>query len=66
MRSVELKARGIAGASIIVSSLLSRYHSDKWLYLSAFFGLTVFQSAFTHFCPLEFVLEKFETKNCIE
>lgn len=35
---------------------LAHYHSPYWLWFIAFVGATLFQSAFTGFCPLEKIL----------
>ena len=34
------------------------YHSEYWLFFTAFVGLNLFQSAFTGFCPLALILKK--------
>jgi hypothetical protein len=47
-----------AGSVILVSLLLAHYHSPYWLWLTAFVGLNLLQSAFTGFCPLAVVLKK--------
>jgi len=44
--------RAIAGFFIMLSVLLSIYHSQNWLYFTAFVGLNLFQSAFTKRCPM--------------
>jgi hypothetical protein len=51
--SNEMKIRAFAGAVVLVSVLLAHYVSPMWLWLTAFVGLNLFQSAFTGFCPLE-------------
>jgi len=48
-----------AGFAILVSVVLSQYHSVYWLYFTAFVGLNLLQSAFTGFCPLALILKKF-------
>ncbi|MEJ2590592.1 MAG: DUF2892 domain-containing protein [Candidatus Thiodiazotropha sp.] len=47
-----------AGFAILVSVVLSQYHSVYWLYFTAFVGLNLLQSAFTGFCPLALILKK--------
>jgi hypothetical protein len=47
-----------AGALILISVLLSITHSRYWLFLTAFVGANLFQSAFTKNCPLAKVLKK--------
>ena len=46
-----------AGVVILVSLLLSQYHSVYWLWLTAFVGANLLQSAFTGFCPLANILK---------
>ena len=47
-----------AGVVILGSVALSHYHSAQWLWVTAFVGFNLFQSALTNFCPLEIVLKK--------
>jgi hypothetical protein len=51
-----------AGAVILISLVLSQIHSLNWLYLTAFVGLNLFQSAFTGFCPLAIILKSMGAK----
>ena len=51
-----------AGLVILVSLALSQYHSVNWLWLTAFVGANLFQSAFTKFCPLAMILKAFGAK----
>ncbi len=46
-----------AGVVILASLLLSHYHSPYWLWLTAFVGANLLQSAFTGFCPLANILK---------
>ena len=46
-----------AGAVILLSLVLSQYHSVNWLWVTAFVGANVLQSAFTGFCPLAIILK---------
>ncbi|MGB7769445.1 MAG: DUF2892 domain-containing protein [Verrucomicrobiia bacterium] len=55
---MELIIRRFAGTFILVSLLLAHFHSRYWLWVTAFVGLNLFQSSFTHFCPLEIILRK--------
>ncbi|WP_221800904.1 YgaP family membrane protein [Oceanobacter mangrovi] len=48
-----------AGTVILVSLALSQLHSVNWLWLTAFVGFNLLQSAFTSFCPLAIILKKF-------
>ena len=47
-----------AGALILISVLLSVTHSRYWLFLTAFVGANLLQSAFTKNCPLAKILKK--------
>lgn len=47
-----------AGSAILISLLLSQYHSVNWLWFTAFVGANMFQAAFTGFCPLAMILKK--------
>lgn len=47
-----------AGFAILLSLVLSHYHSQYWLFFTAFVGLNLLQSAFTGFCPLAMILKK--------
>jgi hypothetical protein len=50
--------RGIVGAFIIVSVLLAHFVDARWLWFTAFVGFSLFQSAFTNWCPMMWVLKK--------
>ncbi|HSV43854.1 MAG TPA: DUF2892 domain-containing protein [Candidatus Bathyarchaeia archaeon] len=54
---VERVLRGMAGALILLSLILSVYHRG-WLWFTAFIGLNLFQSAFTNWCPMMTILRK--------
>jgi len=48
-----------AGAMILASLGLAHFFGPWWLLLAAFVGLNLFQAAFTGFCPLALILNKF-------
>ena len=48
--------RLIAGFFILLSLLLSYFHSPYWLWFTAFVGLNLLQSAFTDWCPMMAIL----------
>ncbi len=50
--------RAVAGTIVLVSITLALLIDIKWLLLSAFVGVNLLQSSFTHFCPLEIILDK--------
>jgi hypothetical protein len=49
--TVERALRLMAGIVILISLCLARYHSQNWLWLTAFVGLNLLQSSFTNWCP---------------
>jgi len=59
---MERKLRGIAGVFILGSLLLAHYVNVNWLWLTAFVGLNLFQSAFTNWCPMMWILQKLGKK----
>ena len=48
----------IAGSFVLLSSLMSVFHSPYWLFFTAFVGANLLQSSFTGFCPLAVILKK--------
>lgn len=56
---LERTLRGIAGVVIILSLILAHFFSPMWLWLTAFVGANLFQSAFTNWCPMMWILERF-------
>lgn len=55
--SIERTVLAFAGFFVFVSAVLAHYHNENWLFLTAFVGLNLFQSAFTGFCPLANILK---------
>jgi hypothetical protein len=49
--TVERAVRLMAGIMIVISLALAHYLSPYWLWLTAFVGLNLLQSAFTKWCP---------------
>ncbi|MBI4781699.1 MAG: DUF2892 domain-containing protein [Oscillatoriophycideae cyanobacterium NC_groundwater_1537_Pr4_S-0.65um_50_18] len=49
--------RLIAGSIVLISLSLSLIN-PRWLFLTAFVGLNLLQSAFTNWCPLIVLLKK--------
>ena len=49
--TVERALRLMAGAVVLASVALAHYVSIYWLWLTAFVGLNLLQSAFTNWCP---------------
>lgn len=56
--SIDRIVLAVAGAFILLSVLLSHYHSPYWLWFTAFVGANLLQSAFTGFCPMALILKK--------
>jgi hypothetical protein len=61
--TIENAVRMFAGTAILVSLALGVqgspvFLSSTWLWLTAFVGANLLQSAFTRFCPLEIVLKR--------
>jgi len=52
-----------AGTVVLVSLALAHWHSDNWLWLTAFVGANLLQASFTGFCPLATVLNKLGLKS---
>ena len=48
----------VAGTLVLTGLALGYWVDPRWLLLSAFVGLNLFQTAFTRFCPLERILLK--------
>ena len=49
--TVERAVRSLAGIIVLASLALARWVSGDWLWLTAFVGLNLLQSAFTNWCP---------------
>jgi len=61
--SIDRIVFAFAGTVILTSLALSQYHAVEWLWLTAFVGANLFQSAFTGFCPLAIVLKMMGAKS---
>lgn len=55
---IHLIIRRFAGLFILLSLALAHYHSQYWLWFTAFVGFNLLQSSFTNLCPLEIILKK--------
>jgi hypothetical protein len=49
--TVERAVRLMAGVMVLLSLTLAHFFSLNWLWLTAFVGLNLLQSAFTNWCP---------------
>jgi len=56
--SIDRLVLAFAGSMVLVSLLLAYLHSGYWLWLAAFVGANLLQSAFTGFCPLAKLLKR--------
>lgn len=63
--NIDRVLRGVAGAVILLSVALAwlvngiDLSQPSWLWLTAFVGMNLLQSAFTCWCPMMTVLRKF-------
>ncbi|MBB4301130.1 fatty acid desaturase [Rhodobium orientis] len=57
--SIDRMVLAFAGIVILVSLLLAVTVSPYFLWLTAFVGANLLQSAFTGFCPLAMILKRF-------
>jgi len=60
--SIDRMVFAFAGAVILISVVLTQYHSLNWMWLTVFVGANLFQSAFTRFCPLATILKALGAK----
>ncbi|MCK9634806.1 MAG: DUF2892 domain-containing protein [Methylobacter tundripaludum] len=60
--TIERVVFAVAGSFILISLLLAHYHSELWLWFTAFVGANLLQSAFTGFCPMAIILKKLGVK----
>jgi hypothetical protein len=61
--TVERALRLMAGVVVLLSLVLSHYLSHYWLWLTAFVGLNLLQSAFTNWCPAMSIFRAMGMKN---
>ncbi len=62
--AVESALRLIAGFFVMASALLACVHSPYWLLFTGFVGLNLFQSGFTNWCPMIWILGKAGLRRC--
>lgn len=55
--SIDRIVMAFAGTVILVSLALAHFHDPNWMWLTAFVGFNLLQSAFTGFCPLAKILK---------
>ena len=56
--TVDRALRLMAGAVVLISLGLAHWVSPNWLWLTAFVGLNLFQSALTNWCPAMTIFRK--------
>jgi hypothetical protein len=61
--TVESGLRLMAGVMVLLSLVLAYFFSFNWLFLTAFVGLNLLQSAFTNWCPAVNILRAVGLKN---
>jgi len=62
---IERGLRLIAGVVVMASVLLAVFHSPYWILFTAFVGLNLFQSAFTNWCPMVWLLARLGLEPCV-
>lgn len=63
--TVERALRLIAGTFVLLSLILTVFHSHYWLLFTAFVGLNLLQSAFSNWCPMMWVVKKLGVRPCL-
>ena len=56
--TVQRAVLAFAGSMVLVSLVLTRLVHPGFIWLTAFVGVNMLQSAFTGFCPLAIILKK--------
>ncbi len=62
--NTERALRTIAGLFVTLSAILAAVHSPYWLLFTGFVGINLFQSGFTNWCPMIWILEKAGVESC--
>ncbi|MCB1985975.1 MAG: DUF2892 domain-containing protein [Burkholderiales bacterium] len=60
--TIDRAVLAVAGSFILISLLLAHFHSEYWLWFTAFVGANLLQSAFSGFCPMAILLKKLGVK----
>jgi len=56
--TVDRAVLALAGAMVLASLALAHFVHPAWLWLTAFVGANMLQSAFTGFCPAAILVKK--------
>lgn len=54
--------RMIAGIMILISVILTQYHSPNWLWFTVFIGVNLLQSSLSKWCLMMTILKKLGLK----
>jgi hypothetical protein len=65
MMTIERGLRLAAGVVVTLSVVLAVLHSPNWLFFTAFAGLNLFQSVFTDWCPMVWLLARMGLQPCV-
>lgn len=60
--TTERYLRMIGGFFVVLSVALGHYVNPWWFAFTAFVGLNLFQSAFSNWCPMKYMLQKLGTR----
>ncbi len=52
-----------AGVMVMISALLTLFHSPLWAWFTLFIGFNAFQSTFTGICPPGWIMRKMGMKS---
>jgi len=55
--------RLVAGIMILVSLILTQFHSPNWVWFTAFIGVNLLQSSFSKWCLMMTILKKLGLKD---
>ena len=55
--------RFVAGIMILISLILTQFHSPNWMWFTAFIGVNLLQSSFTKWCLMMTILKKLGLKD---
>lgn len=55
--------RLVAGIMILISLLLTQFHSPNWMWFTAFIGVNLLQSSFSKWCLMMTILKKLGLKD---
>ena len=61
--SIERSISAFAGFMVLLSLVLTYFVHPSFVWLTAFVGANLFQSAFTGFCPAGFLMKKLGIKS---